>query len=200
MVRDRINAGLRRIPVWLVYLCYAIPAPALFYMGATGGLGVEPIKALEQELGEIALQLLVIVLVITPLRRFTGLNFLRFRRAFGLLAFFYVCIHFAVYIVLDVQALTHVWADIVKRPYITVGFTAFVLMLPLAVTSNNWSVRRLGPRWRRLHRLTYAIAVLGAVHFLWLVKGVQPRPLVYLAIILALLAVRLVPTRRRRTA
>jgi sulfoxide reductase heme-binding subunit YedZ len=124
------------------------------------------------------------------LRRFLGINLIRFRRAIGLLAFTYVGLHLLVWLVLDVQILAQIWADIVKRPYVTVGFTAFLLMIPLAATSNDWSLRRLGPRWRRLHKLTYGVAVLGAVHFIWLSKGFQIEPLIYLAAILGLLVLR----------
>src|SRR6056297_4132558 len=166
MIVDRINALARRVPTWVIYILYALPAPVLVYMGATGGLGAEPIKALERELGEIALQLLIIGLCITPLRRYLGVNLIKFRRAFGLLAFFYVALHLLVWLVLDVQILSQIWADIIKRPYITIGMVGFVLMIPLAVTSNNLSIRKLGPKtWRRLHQLTYVTAVLGAVHF-----------------------------------
>lgn len=198
--RDRINAWARRIPTWVIYLAGALPAPWLFYLGATGGLGVEPIKALEHEYGELALQLLIAGLCVTPLRRQFGINLVKFRRALGLLAFSYVTMHLLVWAVLDVQALDRVWADIVKRPYITIGMSAFVLMVPLAATSNNWSVRRLGPRWRQLHRLTYAVVLLGAVHFIWLRKGWQVEPLVYLVVIVALLALRMRGPFRTRVA
>lgn len=198
--RDRINAWARRIPTWVIYLVGALPAPWLFYLGATGGLGVEPVKALEHEYGELALQLLIAGLCVTPLRRQFGINLVKFRRALGLLAFSYVTMHLLVWAVLDVQALDRVWADIVKRPYITIGMSAFVLMVPLAATSNNWSVRRLGPRWRQLHRLTYAVVLLGAVHFIWLRKGWQVEPLVYLVVIVALLALRMRGPFRTRVA
>jgi sulfoxide reductase heme-binding subunit YedZ len=190
-MRDRINALARRVPVWAVWLGYGWAAPWLVYLGATGGLGAEPITALERELGEIALQLLIIGLCLTPLRRYLGVNLLRFRRAIGLLAFSYVCLHLAVWLFLDVQDAGRIWADIVKRPYVTIGMTAFALMIPLALTSNDRAVRRLGARWRRLHRLVYAVAVLGAVHFIWLSKGFQIEPLAYLVVIVGLLALRL---------
>lgn len=196
---DRINSALRKLPVWAVYAAGALPAPILLYMAATGGLGVEPIKALEHELGELALKLLVAGLAVTPLRRHAGLNLMKFRRAIGLLAFFYVCLHLLVWLVLDVQIPGQIWADILKRPYITIGMAGFVLMLPLAVTSNTWSVRRLGPTWRRLHRAVYVIALLGALHFIMLTKGFQIQPLAYLAVIAVLLALRL-PVRRKRAA
>ncbi|TMV04766.1 protein-methionine-sulfoxide reductase heme-binding subunit MsrQ [Ruegeria sediminis] len=195
-----MNAQLRRIPMWLVYVAGMLPAPVLVYLGATGGLGIEPIEALEHELGKLALQLVVAVLAISPLRRLTGLNLMRFRRAIGLLAFFYVCCHLLVWLVLDVQKPAQIWADIVKRPYVTVGMAGFLLMLPLAVTSNNWSLRKLGPRWRLLHRLTYLAAVLGAVHYVMQAKGFQLEPLIYLWIILGLLLLRLPGSRRKAVA
>lgn len=190
MVRDRINAAARHVPIWLVWLTLGAPAGWNLYLGLTGGLGADPIEALEHALGEVALQLLVAGLCITPLRRYLGVNLLRFRRAIGLLAFTYVALHLLVWLVLDVQIPAQIRADILKRPYVTIGFAAFVLLIPLAVTSNNLSVRRLGSAWRRLHQLTYAAAVLGAVHFIWLSKGFQIEPLLYLAAILALLALR----------
>ncbi|MGX0977719.1 sulfoxide reductase heme-binding subunit YedZ [Roseovarius sp. MBR-51] len=196
MVQDRINALARRVPVWAVWLLALAPAVWTFYLGLTGGLGAEPIKALERELGEIALQLVILGLCITPLRRHLGVNLIRFRRAVGLLAFSYVCLHLLVWLVLDVQILAQIWADIIKRPYVTVGFSAFLLMIPLAMTSNDFSLRRLGPRWRQLHKLTYGVAVLGAVHFVWLSKGFQIEPLIYLAVILGLLVLRWRPKAR----
>ncbi len=188
---QRLNDLLRRIPIWAVYLLGALPAPWLFYQGMTGGLGVEPIEALEHEFGELALQLLILGLAISPLRRFVGLNLMKFRRAIGVLTFSYVALHLLIWLVLDVQIPSQIWADIIKRPYITVGMAAFVLLLPLAITSNNWSVRRLGPRWRKLHRLVYPAAILGALHYVMLAKGFQIEPLIYLATILVLLALRL---------
>ena len=191
MLAERVNTAVRRVPVWLVYVLGLLPAPWFLYLGLTGGLGVEPIKALEHELGLFALQLLVAGLAITPLRRFAGVNLIRFRRAVGVLAFTYVALHLLVWLVLDVQVLSRIWADILKRPYISIGMIGFLLMVPLALTSNNWSVRRLGPRWRQVHKLTYIVVLLGAVHFVMLRKGFQIEPLAYLAAILILLALRL---------
>lgn len=187
---DLINRGARKIPTWAVYIVYLLPVPFLLYLAQTGGLGREPIQALEHELGEIAIQLLIIGLCISPLRRFFGVNLIKFRRAIGLLAFTYVALHLLVWAVLDVQSLERVWADIVKRPYITIGMAGFVLMLPLALTSNNASVRMLGAAWRKLHLLTYPIALLAAVHFIWVRKGFQLEPLIYLAVIVVLLVIR----------
>ena len=166
----------------------------------TGGLGREPIEALEHELGEIAIQLLIIGLAITPLRRFLNINLLKFRRAIGLLAFTYVVLHVLVWAILDVQVVSQVWADILKRPYVTVGMAATLLMVPLAVTSNNASVRRLGAKWRSMHKLVYPAVLLAAIHFLWVRKGLQLEPILYLLVICSLLALRVAPKRNRKTA
>ncbi len=198
-MRDLINRMARRVPAWPLYIVGVVPVAYLFWLGINGGLGAEPIKKLEQEIGGIGLQLLVAGLAITPLRRFFGINLIKFRRAIGLLVFFYIVVHLLVWLLIDVQDVWRIWQDILKRPYITIGMVGFTCMVPLAVTSNNWSVRRLGGAWRRLHRLTYIVAVLGAVHFVMLVKGFQIEPLIYLAVILALLATR-VPNRRKRAA
>ncbi len=194
-----VNQTLRRIPVWLIYLLGVLPAPWLLYLGATGGLGVEPIEALEHELGDLALKLLILGLAVTPLRRYVGLNLIKFRRAIGVLTFFYVTLHLLVWLVLDVQVLGQIWADIIKRPYITVGMAAFLLMLLPALTSNDWSVRRLGPRWRKVHRLIYPAAILGGLHYVMQAKGFQIEPLIYLGLILGLLILRLPFPGRRAT-
>lgn len=195
---DWINKLARRLPVWMVYVALALPAPWLFWLGLTGGLGVEPIKALEHEYGELALKLLIAGLAITPLRRYVGVNLLKFRRSIGLMAFFYVSAHLLVWLVLDVQILSQIWADILKRPYVTVGMAGFVLLMPLALTSNAWSIRKLGGAWRRLHKLVYPAVLLGGIHFVMLVKGWQIEPLVYLAIVIGLLALRLQVRSNRR--
>ena len=187
-----LNARLRRVPVWAVYLAIGAYLPYLFGLGASGGLGPEPIRELERQLGRLALKLLVAGLAITPLRAATGVNLIRFRRALGLLAFLYVCVHLLVWLVLDLQSPALIWADIVKRPYVTVGMAAFALLVPLALTSTDRALRRLGPlRWRRLHRLVYPAVLLAALHFVILVKGFPVRPLFYLAVILGLLLLRL---------
>ena len=192
-----INTQLRRVPVWCVYILCALPAPWLFYLGLTGGLGVEPIEELEHRYGELALQFLIAGLAVTPLRQISGINLMRFRRAIGLVTFFYVVCHLLVWLFLDVQIWSEIWADIVKRPYITIGMLAFALMVPLALTSNDRSVRLLGAAWRKLHKLVYVVAILGALHFVWLAKGFQIEPLLYMAAVLGLLAFRL-PKRKRR--
>lgn len=194
---NTLNTYLRKIPVWALYVIGAAYPGWLLYQGLTGGLGVDPVKVMEHALGERALQLLILGLAVAPLRQRAGLNLMKFRRAIGVVAFFYVFAHLLVWLVLDVQILSQIWADILKRPYITIGMAGFLLMIPLAVTSNNWSVRKLGPRWRKLHKLTYAACLLGGLHFVWLAKGFQLEPLIYMGIVIGLLATRL-PKRNKR--
>lgn len=195
---DWLNTQLRKLPVWLVYVLGVLPPPVMLYLGATGQLGVDPVKEMEHELGELALQALILGLAVTPLRRLVGLSLMKFRRAIGVLTFYYVFMHLMVWLVLDVQLIDQIWADILKRPYITIGMAGFLLLLPLAATSNNWSVRKLGPAWRTLHWAVYPAALLGGLHYVMLVKGYQAEPLVYLAIIILLLALR-VPVKRFRS-
>ena len=197
-VADRINAAARRVPPRALYLAAVLPPAWLLHAALTGGLGVEPIEAMEHQLGEWGLQVLIATLLVTPLRRWAGVNLLRFRRALGLIAFAYIVLHLTVWAVLDVQDPARIWADIVKRPYITVGMIALVLMVPLAATSNNLSVRRLGRRWNVLHKLTYPAVALGAVHWVLLAKGFQVEPLLYLAAVLTLIGLRYVPRSRDR--
>lgn len=190
---ERFNGTARRVPTWLVYILCLLPVPYFFYLAATGGLGVEPINAIEREMGIITLQLIIAGLCITPLRRFAGVNLLKFRRTFGVLAFTYVVVHLGIWVVLDMSLRwDQMWNDIWKRPYITIGMAAFVMMVPLALTSNNLAIRRLGPlAWRKLHKLAYAVAVLGAVHFIMVQKVWEVEPLVYLTVIVVLITARL---------
>src|SRR5690348_13198404 len=150
-------------------------------------------KTLERLLGLWALRFLIACLAMTPLRQLFGVNLLRYRRQIGLLAFFYAAFHLTTYTVLDQGLdLSAILADIVKRPYILIGMTAFTLLVPLALTSNNASVRRLGGKtWARLHKLVYAAIALGALHFVMLVKSWPLEPLVYAAVVAALLGYRL---------
>lgn len=187
---DRLNILLRKLPSWPLYIIAAIYPAWLFWQALNGGLGADPVKVMEHQMGERALQLLILGLAVTPLRKHVGLNLMKFRRAIGVIAFFYVAAHLLVWLVLDVQRLDLIWADIVKRPYITVGMAGFILLLPLAITSNNWSVRKLGKRWRKLHKLTYGACLLGGLHFVMLAKGFQIEPLLYLGAVVLLLALR----------
>lgn len=200
-MKQAINAGIRRIPGWFLYIVGGGYAVWLFYLGLTGGLGVEPIEALEHAYGEVALQLILLGLAVTPLRQRVGVSFQCWRRAIGVLAFFFVLAHFLVWAILDVQQLSAIWADIIKRPYVTIGMAGFLALAPMAITSNNWSVRVIGaPKWRRLHKLAYPAALLGSLHYVWLARGFQIEPLIYLGITIALLALRFWPQNRRATA
>ncbi len=197
---DKTNSILRHVPTWPVYILCLLPVPLLLYLAQTGGLGREPINALEREFGEIALQLLVAGLCVTPLREYVGLNLLKFRRLLGVMAFTYVALHLTVWVVLDMSLLWgQMWADIWKRPYITIGMVGFLVLLPLALTSNNLSVRKMGAAaWRKLHMLTYVAVLLGGAHYLWLVKGIQFEPIAYMAAILGLLSLRVAKSARKR--
>jgi sulfoxide reductase heme-binding subunit YedZ len=200
-VAGKINGVLRKIPAWPVYIVGAAYAVWEFWraLNQIGPYLVEPINVLERAYGEVALILMVAGLVVTPLRNWTGINLIKFRRAIGVTAFFYVLAHFLVFAILDVQSVSRVWTEIVKRPYVTVGMASFLMLIPLAVTSNNRSLRKLGPAvWRKLHKLTYPAAVLGAVHYLWLVKGFQLEPIIYLAAILGLVGTRYASFSRKR--
>lgn len=162
------------------------------FLTGSGGLGADPIAEIEHRLGLWALRLLLITLAITPLRQLTGQSvLLRFRRMLGLYAFFYASAHLAAYLLLDLKGYwTQIFEEIAKRPYITVGFLAWLLLIPLAVTSTQGMMRRLGRLWGKLHRLIYAIAVLAVLHFWWLVKSDIREPLLYAAILAALLGWR----------
>jgi len=186
-----INTQARKLPTWVIYVLGALYPVWLFWQAVSGGLGVDPVKAMEHLMGERALQLLILGLAITPLRNHLGINLFKFRRAIGVTAFFYIFAHLLVWLVLDVQIISQIWADILKRPYITIGMVGFLLAVPLAVTSNNWSVRKLGKKWRQLHKLTYAVCLLGGLHFVMLAKGFQLEPLIYMGTVVVLLVLRL---------
>ncbi len=178
----------------LLFLLCLLPAARLGWLAIEGGLGANPIEFVIRSLGTWTLVLLLATLSITPLRRLTGWNVLiRVRRLLGLFAFFYATLHFLAFFGLDqFFDLRAVIADIAKRPYITVGFTCFLLLIPLAVTSTNAMQRRLGGRrWQRLHRLIYVIAIGGVVHYWWLVKKDITQPLIYALVLGLLLGLRL---------
>lgn len=196
-----INGALRKVPAWPLYIIAAAYAGWEFWraLNQMGPYLVEPINVLERSYGEIALILLVAGLVVTPLRKWTGVNLIKFRRAIGLSAFFFVLAHFLVFAVLDVRNLANVWTEIVKRPYVTIGMAGFLLLVPLALTSNNLAIRKMGAAaWRQLHKLSYVAAVLGAVHYIWLVRGFQWEPIIYLTLIIGLVATRYVSLPRRK--
>jgi sulfoxide reductase heme-binding subunit YedZ len=172
-----------------------VPLALLVWRGFTGGLGANPIEYITHSTGWWTLSFLLITLSVTPLRRLTGLNWLlRLRRMLGLYAFFYATLHFTTYIWLD-QFFdpASIVKDIAKRPFVTIGFAAFVLLIPLAATSTNAMVRRLGARrWQQLHRLIYAIASLGVLHYWWLVKKDITEPVVFALLLGMLLGARLI--------
>jgi len=199
-MRDWLNTALRRLPVWPFYWLGALPAAWYFWNGLHGRLGADPVKALEHEYGLIALQFLIAALCVTPLREIAGINLLRFRRMLGLMAFSYACLHLAVWLGLDRQFdWPRIVADLTKRPYIILGMAAFLMLVPLAWTSRDAALRRMGPvAWRRLHRLAYPATALAAIHFVWLVKAWPPEPLLYAAGVAALLGWRALRGRRRR--
>jgi sulfoxide reductase heme-binding subunit YedZ len=186
-----------------LFVVALLPLARLFYLGATAGLGGNPVEFVIRSLGTWTLVALLVTLSITPLRLATGWAWpLRLRRMFGLFSFFYAVLHLGAYLWLDQWFdLAAIWKDVLKRPYITAGFAAMVLLVPLAVTSSNGWVRRLGGRnWQRLHRLVYAVAVLAVAHFWWqkAAKNDLGEPLAYALVVGLLLGVRLLRWMQRR--
>lgn len=179
-------------PSWLLYPLGFAPGLWLFYRAVNNQLGADPLKALENGLGEWALQFLIAGLCITPLMRFFKINLVKYRRAIGLVAFGYVVSHFTVYLLLDQQLRWgEIFTDIIKRPYITIGIAAFLLLLPLALTSNGLSIRRLGAAgWKKLHLIVYPAVILAAIHYVMIKKTWAVEPLTYLAIVIVLISLR----------
>jgi len=175
-----------------VFLLCLVPFVYLLVGVFTESLGANPVEYLAHRTGDWSLRFLLIVLAVTPLRRISGwTSLLKIRRMLGLFAFFYVSVHLLVYAVLDLGLdWGHLAEDILERPYITIGFTAWVLLIPLAVTSTNAMMRRLGRRWKRLHQMVYLIAILGVVHYWWLVKKDIQEPVIYAVIYLILMLMR----------
>ncbi|WP_424205345.1 sulfite oxidase heme-binding subunit YedZ [Sulfuricaulis sp.] len=171
-----------------------MPLAFLVYRALNNDLGANPIETINRYTGDWVLRFLLVTLAVTPLRRLFGWNaLLRYRRMLGLFAFFYACLHFLSYAWLDQYfVLADIIKDVAKRPYITVGFACLLMLIPLAATSTNAMIRRLGARrWQALHRLVYLVGVGGVVHYLWLVKSDLREPLIYGAILAALLGFRL---------
>ena len=185
-----------------VFTFSLLPLAWLVFALLTDRLGANPIEALTRETGEWTLRLLLITLCMTPLRRYMGWSWpLRVRRMLGLFVFFYACVHLSTYLWLD-QFFDwgEIGRDILKRPFITVGMLAFVLLIPLAVTSTRAMQKRLGRNWAKLHQLVYVIPALGVLHFWWLVKADVRTPLVYALLLVLLLGMRAHWQRQRRTA
>ena len=177
-----------------IFVLALVPLALLVWNALHDGLGANPVEAITFETGKWGLRFVLITLCVTPLRRITGWQVLvRLRRMLGLFAFFYICLHFLIYLVLDAFFdLRYILDDITDRTYITLGFTSFLLLIALATTSTDAMVRRLGGRrWRRLHKLAYVAAAGGVLHFLWLVKADLREPLIYLGILLLLFLARI---------
>ena len=178
----------------VVFLACLSPLAVLASRAYNGHLTANPVEFIQHFTGDWTLRFLLITLSVTPLRKLLNLpDLIRFRRMLGLFAFFYVCLHFLTYIGPDQSfSLAAMWKDVAKRPFITVGFLGFVLLIPLALTSTKAWIRRLGgKRWQALHRLIYVSALCGVVHYYWLVKSDHRLPLLYAAILAALLLYRL---------
>jgi sulfoxide reductase heme-binding subunit YedZ len=176
----------------LVFCVSLLPLVWLCWLAWQDRLGANPVETLSHRTGDWSLRFLLLTLAVTPLRRLSGWNWLlKFRRMLGLFAFFYVCLHLGVYLIFD-QFFdpSAILEDIAKRPYITVGFAGFLLLIPLAATSTNGMIKRLGRNWQRLHRLVYLIGVLGVVHYWWLVKADISEPLLYAGLLTMLLGYR----------
>ena len=186
----------------IIWIGCLTPLALLILWFFNGGLGANPIEKITHWTGRTSLTLLVITLAVTPLRRITKWNqVIQVRRLLGLFAFFYAVLHFLTYVVLDLFFdFSRVAEDILERPYITVGFTALLLLIPLAITSTKGWIRRLGKRWTMLHRLIYVATALGVLHFYWKVKADTRAPLLYAAALVLLLAIRFVFSRARAPA
>lgn len=185
---------------WMVFVLSLLPLVWLIALGLQDGLTPNPIEFITRATGDWTLYFLCLTLAVTPLRRFTGINeLIRFRRMLGLFTFFYASLHFLTFIWFDhFFDLAEMMRDVLKRPFIAMGFSAFVLLVPLALTSNDFMLRKLGRRWSVLHRLIYLIAILAMLHFWWMRAGKNnfTEPLVMGAVVAVLLALRLIWLRR----
>ncbi|CUX15387.1 Sulfoxide reductase heme-binding subunit YedZ [Agrobacterium deltaense Zutra 3/1] len=179
--------------IWSLYAIGLCPGAWYFYLAATGGLGFNPVKDFEHLLGIWALRFLCLGLLVTPLRDLFNINLIAYRRALGLIAFYYVLAHFTVYLVLDRGLiLGSIAGDILKRPYIMLGMAGLLMLIPLALTSNRWSIRKLGSRWNTLHKLVYLVLIVGVLHFVLARKSITLEPVFYISTMVVLLGYRLV--------
>ena len=185
---------MRRAAKIVLFLTALVPVALLVRGALTGNLGVNPAETIQLQTGRWALKFLFISLAVTPIRRLTGWNVvIQFRRMLGLFAFFYATLHFASYFAFDLNfAIDTMVTDVLKRPFIALGFTAFLLLIPLAVTSTRGWIRRLGKKWTQLHRLVYVAATLATIHFAWKVKVFTGDPVRYAAVLVVLLGFRVV--------
>lgn len=177
----------------LLFILCLLPMAALVWRGFEGNLGANPVEFITRDTGDWALRFLLITLAISPLRKWTGnASIARFRRMLGLYVFFYAFCHFLIWLIADHSLdFADMIEDIVDRPYITFGFSAFVLLIPLAITSNHAMIRKLGKRWKSLHKVTYLVAILVILHYLWLIKADYLEAGIYAAITAALLIQRI---------
>jgi len=189
---QRINGWLRKIPAWPLYFLLPIPGIYTFVLALLNQLGPDPLYELIRTFGERGLQLIILTLLISPIRRWTGVSLLKFRRAIGLVSFYYICSHMLVWIAIDQGwNINTIIEEIIKRPFITVGMFGFLTMVPLAITSNNYSIRKLGALvWNKIHRLVYLAGAAGVIHYLLVVKAWPMEPIVYTLIVALLLAIR----------
>jgi sulfoxide reductase heme-binding subunit YedZ len=189
----KLTARQQSAIVWGIYVVGLLPAAWTFWLGATDQLGADPVKTFERFLGLWTIRFLILTLAVTPLRDLDLFNGLRYRRALGLLAFYYAAMHLTTYWVLDqALVLSAVVADVIKRPFITFGMLAFTLLVPLAVTSGNWAIRRLGSRWTVLHKLIYPAAALGALHYSMATKVLGVEQYIHIGLLVLLLGYRVI--------
>ncbi len=195
---QKTSTGKSLKPVLFVLLLIPLAIPIYWFF--TNGLGANPIETINRWTGDWALRILLLTLTFSPLIRITHWNnIIQYRRMFGLFAFFYVCVHISSYVVLDqFFDFNEIIDDVLKRPFITAGFSAFILLIPLAITSSNKMVERLQYRWIQLHKLIYIIAILAVLHFWWMVKADKREPAIYAVFLAFLLGVRLLFYLKRR--
>ena len=194
---DLVRASVRRLRSWHIYLSLLVPLLFLTYDLLSGRLGVDPMRAIEKSLGVTAIYILILTLCITPFSVLTGINLIRFRRAFGLMSFFYIILHFSTWLLLDMQLR---WVEIAesltRKPFIVFGMMGFLLLIPLAATSNNYSMKRLGKYWQKLHKLIYVAIILGGIHYLMMEKTLQNDAIITFIIIIALISLRFFKIRK----
>jgi methionine sulfoxide reductase heme-binding subunit len=189
----------RATSVWVLYALGLLPGLYAFYRGLFGDLGADPVRAFEHLLGIWALRFLCLGLAVTPIRDLFGVNLIAYRRALGLIAFYYVLAHFTVYLTLDrALVFSSILGDILKRPYIMLGMAGLLMLTPLALTSNRWSIRKLGSRWNTLHKLAYPVLLVALLHFVLSRKSLTLEPAFYIAIVTVLLGYRLVRPKLRK--
>lgn len=193
MASFTLSARQKSFSVWALYAVGLLPGLYAFYLGIVGDLGADPVREFEHRLGLWALRLLCLGLAVTPLRDLLKINLIAYRRALGLLAFYYVLAHFAIYLTLDRGLIfSSILGDILKRPYIMLGMLGLILLIPLAVTSNRWSIRKLGSKWNTLHKASYVVLAAGLLHFVLSRKSFTLEPATYTAIVIVLLGYRLI--------